>query len=302
MPDTAIAPSPPALPLGRPRRALEEARLFERYRRTRDSDTRTELVTRYLPLAKRLAGRYQSGAEYEDLVQVASFALLKAIDRYDPGRGLAFSSYAVPTIVGELKRYFRDHTWTVRVPRELHDRVLEVRRASEALAATLGRSPTPAELAEALESTVEHVLEALQTASAYRPDRLDAPVDADDDDGGRPLAVCEERGFANAEASAALKPLLARLEPRERTILRLRFEDDLTQSEIGALLGISQMHVSRCLRASIATLQRLAADTAEPPLCCHCTGDSEGGASCCGGRAFGSCGRSPGRPGPVVAR
>ena len=170
-------------------------------------------MARLLPLAKRLARRYGDRDEYDDLVQVASFALIKAIDRYDPGRGLRFSTYAVPTIVGELKRYFRDHCWSVRVPRELHDRAIQVQRASEHLTAHLGRSPTPAELADALECSVELVLEALQTASAQRPDRLDAPSDPEDDDRGGPTVASEEPGYAIAEASATLAPLLARLTP-----------------------------------------------------------------------------------------
>ena len=158
-------------------------------------------------------GDTRTATTYDDLVQVASFALMKAIDRYDPDRGVAFSTYAVPTIVGELKRYFRDHTWTVRVPRELHDRALQVQRASEQLTASLGRSPTPAEVAEAMECSVELVLEALQTASALHPDRLDGPSDDDEDDRGGPTAASEETGYAVAEASATLAPLLARLTP-----------------------------------------------------------------------------------------
>src|SRR3954447_22260865 len=131
MPETLIAPHEAAVAPSPTRRAREDALLFERYRRTRDADARAELVERFLPLAKRLARRYGERSEYDDLVQVASFALLKAIDRYDPSRGLAFSTYAVPTIVGEIKRYFRDQTWVVRPPRELHDRGLKVHRASE---------------------------------------------------------------------------------------------------------------------------------------------------------------------------
>ena len=142
MPDTAIAPRAPAVALSPTQRAREDAQLFARYRRTRDESVRDEIVERFLPLARRLARRYAEGAEYDDLVQVASFALVKAVDRYDPDRGLAFSTYAVPTIVGELKRYFRDYSWTVRVPRELHDCALRVRRASERLTVSLGRSPT----------------------------------------------------------------------------------------------------------------------------------------------------------------
>ena len=243
----------------RSQRAGEEARLFERYRRTGDQAARAELVERFLPLARHLANRYRLRGEYDDLVQVASYALIKAIERYDPDRGLAFSSFAVPTILGELKRYFRDHGWAVRVPRELQERALQVHRTSEQLSARLGRSPTPAEIAFVMDS-VELVLEALQTASALRPDRLDAPIEADDGEHEHPGVAAEESGYTLAEASATLKPLLAQLTPRERAILHLRFEEDLTQSEIGAQLGISQMHVSRILRKAIAKLQQLAAD------------------------------------------
>ena len=248
------------IPASPTRRAQEDARLFTRYRRTGDQDAREELVARFLPLAKHLAARYRDGHDYDDLVQVASFALIKAIDRYDPERGLAFSSYAVPTIVGELKRYFRDHSWAVRVPRALQDRALQVQRASAQLTARLGRSPTPAELAEALDSSVELVLEALQTATAHTPDRLDAPADLKDDDRPALTAATAETGYERADAAATLAPLLARLTPREQQILSLRFEHDLTQSEIGARLGISQMQVSRIVRKAIADLQRFAAE------------------------------------------
>jgi RNA polymerase sigma-B factor len=259
-------PVPVAVP-GRSQRGREEARLFERYRRTGDQAARAELVARFLPLARHLAGRYRGRGEYDDLVQVASYALVKAIDRYDPDRGLAFSSFAVPTIVGELKRYFRDHGWAVRVPRELKERALAVRRASERLGARLGRSPSPGEIAFVMDCGVEQVLEALQTASALRPDRLDAPIEGGDGEHDRPDVAAEESGYALAEAAATLGPLLARLAPREREILRLRFEEDLTQSEIGARLGISQMHVSRILRKTIARLQLVAGDA--PPADSH---------------------------------
>ena len=250
MPDIAIAPIAPS----QSRRAREEAGLFERYR-TGDLEARDELVTRYLPLAQRLARRYNHRDEYDDLVQVASFALIKAIDHFDPARGTAFAAYAVPTIVGALKRYFRDHGWTVHVPRELQDRSREVQRASEQLTASLGRSPTPAEIADALGCCVERVLEALQTESARHPDSLDAPADPDDDYRERRTAACEEPGYAIAEASVTLAPLLAGLTPLELRVLRLRFEHDLTQTQIGSLTGVSQMHVSRLLRRTIADLR-----------------------------------------------
>jgi RNA polymerase sigma-B factor len=231
--DTAIAPRKTALASSRSRRDRQDALLFERYHRTRDQHVRAELVSRLLPLAKRLTRRYANSDEYDDLVQVASFALITAIDRYDPRLGLRFSTFAVPTIVGALKRYFRDHCWSVRVPRELHDVAIRAQRASEGLTARLGRSPTPAELAEALECSVELVLEALETASAQHPDRLDAPTCTEDDEGSAPTVAIEEPGYAIAEASATLAPLLARLTPTEHRILKLRFEHDLTQSEIG---------------------------------------------------------------------
>ena len=257
-PETASAPYEPARDPHPTPRASEDARLFARYKRTGDPAARDAIVERFLPLAKRLARRYAENAEYDDLVQVASFALIKAIDRYDPKRGISFSTYAVPTIVGELKRYFRDYTWTVRVPRPLHDQALRVYRVSDRLTGTLGRSPSAGEIAEALNTNVESVLEALQTVSAKRPDRLDAPSEYEDGEPGGPIATFEDEGFALAEASATMAPLLSRLTPREQQILRLRFEHDLTQSEIGALLGISQMHVSRILRRTIAQLQALA--------------------------------------------
>ena len=261
MPEALIAASEAAVGPSRSSRSREDARLFERYRSMGDQAAREALVARYLPLARRLARRYEGGENYDDLVQVASIALIKAIERFDHRRGYAFSTYAVPTIVGELKRYFRDHAWTVRVPRELHDRAFQVHRASEQLTTRLGRSPTPAEIAEALDTGVELVLDALETASALRPDRLDAPIDLDHDDRGGPSATVEEAGYEIAEASATLAPLLARLTPFERQIVSLRFEHDLTQSEIGAQVGVSQMHVSRILRRAITALQEYAAET-----------------------------------------
>jgi RNA polymerase sigma-B factor len=259
MPETVVAPHEAATAPSPTPRAREDAVLFLRYRRTRDADSRRALVERYLPLAKHLAARYRRGDEYDDLVQVASFALLKAIDRYEPERGLAFATFAVPTIVGELKRYFRDHGWVVRVPRGLHDRSMQVQRASEQLTTSLGRSPTAAEIAQTLECSVESVLEALQTASAQRPDWLDAPLGSGDDEHEHSRGASEDVGYELAEASATVAPLLARLGAREREIVRLRFEQDLTQSEIAAVFGISQMQVSRILRRTIAQLQLLAA-------------------------------------------
>jgi len=266
MPHTALALGATTVAPGHSQRCREVARLFERYRRMRDPNTRAELVARFLPLAKRLARRYQDRDTYDDLVQVASLALMKAIDRYDPDRGVTFAAYAVPTIVGALKHHFRDHTWIVRVPRELHDRALQIQSVSEQLTASAGRSPTPAEVAETMECSVELVLEAMQIGSALHPDRLDGPSDDDEDDRGRPTAASEENGYAVAEASATLAPLLARLTPSERKVLRLRFEHDLTQSEIAARLRVSQVHVSRTLRRAIAYLQDFAAEMPTTPV------------------------------------
>jgi RNA polymerase sigma-B factor len=225
--------------------------------------TREELVERYLPLARHLARRYNRRGDIDDLNQVASIALLKAIDRFDPDRGLAFTSFAVPTILGELKRYFRDHGWMVRVPRDIQELKLRLDTTTANLTSTLGRSPTPMELANHTGASVEHVLEALAANTAHYPDSLDKPITEDGDQlmdlaGGR-----EDPGFARAENAADVDRLLGVLSERERTILRLRFEEDLTQAEIGEQLELSQMHVSRLIRRSIATLQQ-AAGRAEP--------------------------------------
>ena len=244
-------------------RARLEQRLFSHYRRTGDPAARAQLVERFLPLARSLARRYQHGAEpLDDLMQVASLGLLKAIDRYDPERGIAFSSYAVPTIAGELKRHFRDHGWAMRVPRELQERALRVEREQQRLAVDLGRSPTAAEVAAALGVEVEQIVEARGAASGRHALSLDMPRDADDDEPAREIAA-EELGFAAAEDAATFERLAADLSEREREVLQLRFGEDLTQSEIGERVGCSQMHVSRLLRAALARLQEAAAPTAD---------------------------------------
>ena len=266
MPDTAIALADRIAP-SQSRRAREDARLFERYRRTRDRTSAPNSWRGLLPLAKRLARRYRDRDEYDDLVQVASFALIKAIDRYDPGRGLTFSTYAVPTIVGELKRYFRDHSGpcACRASCTIARSRSSARRSS--LTARLGRSPTPAEIAEALDSSVELVLEALadRERPAPRPARRAPATRRTTTAAVRPPRA-RRPGYAIAEASATLAPLLARLTPSERKILRLRFEHDLTQSEIGSTARVSQMHVSRTLRRAIAYLQQLAAERPTTPV------------------------------------
>jgi RNA polymerase sigma-B factor len=243
---------------GRTARAQEDRRLLVRYHREGDAAAREQLVERFLPLARQLARRYQRGGEQlDDLVQVASLGLLKAIDRFDPGRETAFSSFAVPTILGELKRHFRDKGWAVRVPRDLQELAVKVDRVADDMARELGRAPTPTEIAERTGATLEQVLEAREASAAYRAVSLDRPR-TDDEEGGDSYAEAvgaEDPGFRLAEASATVERLMRVLSEREREVLRLRFQEDLTQSEIGARIGVSQMHVSRLIRQSIARLR-----------------------------------------------
>jgi RNA polymerase sigma-B factor len=243
-----------------PRNRGDEQALFRDYRRDRDPAVRTALVERYLPLARHLARRYPSGRDGEDVVQVASLALVKAIDRFDPDRGAAFTSFATPTILGEIKRYFRDHGWAVRMPRELQDLALRVERVTGELTGGLGRAPTPVELAAVLDVSVERVLEALATDTAHHPVALDR-VPRDDDHAPDRLAGVDEPGFALVDDAVAVDALLDLLPERERRVLTLRFREDLLQREIAERLGISQMQVSRVLGRAIATLRLLAGES-----------------------------------------
>ncbi|MEA2223844.1 MAG: polymerase sigma-B factor [Solirubrobacteraceae bacterium] len=225
-----------------------------------DRDARNALIERFLPLAGSVARRYApSGEPLEDLVQVASLALVKAVDRFDVNRGYAFSSFAVPTIVGELKRHFRDRTWVVRPPRELQDLTLRIDRAAIRLSQQLDGAPTVTQLAVALEATEEHVLEAMQARDARHGLSLQAPVRGPEDE-----QLLQDRlghsdeGYDRADDRAILEGLLAYLPARSRRVLRLRFEHELTQADIGALLGISQMQVSRIVRESITRLRHIA--------------------------------------------
>jgi RNA polymerase sigma-B factor len=230
--------------------------LFERYRRERRPVDRDALVVRYMALAQHLARRYSTRAEEDDLQQVAALGLVKAIDRFDPSRGIAFSSFAVPTILGELKRYFRDLGWAVRPPRDIQELTLRVDVVAERLTGELGRSPTVDEVAHACQATAEDVLEARAASSAHYPVSLDQPAHEEDDEVRERLVADEDPGFARAEQAADLERLFSCLSERERDVVRLRFGEDLVQQEIGARLGISQMHVSRLLRQAIATLQQ----------------------------------------------
>ena len=240
-------------------RDREERALFDRMHGG-DATARADLVDRFLPLARKLARGYRGGEDAEDLEQVAAIGLVNAIDRFDPDRGLAFSTFAFPTIVGELKRHFRDRCWSVRVPRSLQELARRLERVSSELHATLGRAPTVAELADGADATVERVLEALQVGGARWASSLDAPLrDADDPDTpGREIAA-EEPGFAAVDDAELVDKLLRHLEPRDRLILELRFREDLVQSQIAARVGISQMQVSRIIKRAILQLQNAAA-------------------------------------------
>lgn len=222
------------------------------------SATREQMVERHLGLARHLARRYSdSGEPLDDLVQVASLGLVKAVDRFDPERGVAFTTFAVPTILGELRRHFRDRGWALRVPRDLKDASL---RVSRAITQHNGRSPTPAELALTTGLSIEEVLEALEVAGAHRAVSLDAPTRVD---GEGTATLLDQFGrvdddLERAQDRATLSRLSGVLDEREREILRLRFEEDLTQREIGDLIGVSQMQVSRLIRAALSRMREAA--------------------------------------------
>jgi RNA polymerase sigma-B factor len=237
-----------------------EDRLLRRYR-DGDLAARDELVKQLRPLTVRLAARYRHTTEsQEDLEQVAYVGLLKAIDRYDPDLG-PFIRYAVPTMLGELKRHFRDRGWGMHVSRSLQERFLKVGEAIDQLTGRLGRSPTPRDVAEATGFTLEEVLEALDASSAYAPAALDAPragADSAEDGTLGDTLGSEDHRYELVELGATLEPALRALPEREQAILHMRFAEDLTQSEIAERIGISQMHVSRLLRRSIERLSAAA--------------------------------------------
>lgn len=240
-------------------REAEDRRLLARYHDQGDTSTREQLVERFLPLARHLAKRYQRRNEpLDDLMQVASVALVKSIDRFDPRMGTTFSTYAVPVILGALKRHFRDTGWAVHVPREMQERVGKLDRASWQLQHRLGRSPSVSELAAELCLTSEQVREAIKAAGAYETVSLDALHRPSSDQWkstyGYPLGV-EEKHFELIEYGAAIASTIKALGERDRRILHLRFIDDLTQAEIAKRLGVSQMQVSRGLRRSLTQLR-----------------------------------------------
>ena len=242
-----------------PNRRDELREQFVAYAQQRDSSLRDELVAAHLGLAEYLARRFANrGEPLDDLVQVASLGLIKAVDRFDPERGVEFSTYATHTIVGELKRHFRDKGWAIRAPRRMQELYLQLGKVVGTLSQELGHSPTIAELAAEVEVSEEEVLEALEAGQAYRSASLDAPVGNEE---GETLGAHlgeEDVSLADVESRATLSPLLAQLPPRERLILHLRFFEGLTQSEIATRLNISQMHVSRLLARSVSELRNAA--------------------------------------------
>jgi RNA polymerase sigma-B factor len=236
----------------------DETRLWRSFTETRDPKAREELVELYMPFAKRLALRYRGASEsFDDLLQVANLGLLNAVDRFDPTRGIPFTAFASPTILGELKRHFRDRVWTVRVPRGLHDRMAEVDKAIADLTKELQRAPSIGEIATRLGLEQTDVLEALEASHNRRPLSLDRPAGGDDDDESTPAdwIGSEDEGFELVEGRIALDTALPYLDERERLVLRLRFAEDMTQSQIAERIGHSQMHVSRILRRALARIR-----------------------------------------------
>jgi RNA polymerase sigma-B factor len=242
---------------------VPERELLLRIRDTKDQAAREELITRYLPLVKSLARRFASrGQAVEDLIQVGSIGLIKAVDRFDIERGVELSTYATPTILGEIKRYFRDKGWAVKVPRALQDLNVRLNRITENLTVELTRSPTIAELAAAAGVTDEEVVEALESGRAYSSVSIYSGG-MNDDEESLELLDClgvEEEAYDLFEQRRILAPAMERLDPRERLILHLRFFEGMTQTQVATRIGISQMHVSRLIRKSIDNLRQYMAD------------------------------------------
>lgn len=230
-------------------------RLFRQYRDSRDPAIRERLVGAHFGLAASLASRFSSRNESpDDLHQAALLGLVHAIDRFDPDRGVQFTTFAWATISGELKRHFRDRTWGVRVPRRLQELYLNTAEATDSLTHDLGRSPTVAEVADRVGCSEENVLEALEARAAYRLGSIDAPMGDDETDGGMQLPESEP-GYGRVEQRVVLADLVNRLPERERQIIHLRFNEELTQAEIADRVGVSQMHVSRLLSGSLQKLR-----------------------------------------------
>jgi RNA polymerase sigma-B factor len=240
--------------------AVSEQWLLERYRRDGDPAAREELMRRMMPLVRRVASAYHARGHEDDLLQVAWLGLVKAIDRYDPSYGSPLRTYAIPTMYGEVRRYLRDHSWAVRVPRPLQERVLHVTKAVERMTSRDGRSPTPQQISDELHLDLEDTLEALQAGSAYAATSLEAPAGRVED-GDRTVADTigyDDERLDLAEDVAALRQLRDVLDERDRVVLYLRFVEDMTQTEIAQRVGCSQMQVSRILRRALARLNEKA--------------------------------------------
>jgi RNA polymerase sigma-B factor len=253
-----------AVPIDRPLRTARaqstgDRSLFERWHQNHDRAARDELVGRHLTLARKLAGRYAHTQEpFEDLFQVACLGLIKSVERFDPDRGVAFSSYAVPTILGELKRHFRDKGYTVHFPRGLQELVLKVQEVEAEVSCTLGDSPSAVQVARHLSIDLERVLEALEAIVAQKAVSIDEPIDTDQ--GGHSISRHEtvgscDDGYGLVEMSWSVDAAAERLAPRERQVLRLRLDHQLKQREIAERVGVSQMQVSRILRSATAQLR-----------------------------------------------
>lgn len=232
----------------------DEGELLRDYCMFGDSMAREELITRYLPLVYGISRRYcQRGEQLDDLVQVGCIGLIKAIDRFDLNRGVALSTYATPNIIGEIKRYFRDKGWSVKVPRGLLELNMQIEHVSGSLAGSIRRTPTIRELAEAVDASTEEVIEAMEAGRSRNSLSLDHSLGGGDEDERVPMEMLgkDEAGFESADQRIFLEPGLARLTPRERSILHQRFFQGLTQSQIAANIGVSQMHVSRLIRRAL---------------------------------------------------
>ena len=232
--------------------------LFRRYKEEGDMEAREQLVMSHMNLVRFIANKFKNrGEPLDDLLQVGYLGLLKAIDRFDPSRGLEFTTFATPTIMGEIKRHFRDKGWSVRVPRRLQELSAKVTQATEVLTGQLQRSPTVEEIAEYLEVSVDEVLEAMESSSAYSSVPLEAPMGGDEDDApsilDRYQSVDDDLAFTDDRI--VLEDAMAALSPREREVLELRFKEGMTQVEIAERMGISQVQVSRLLRKTLKKVQ-----------------------------------------------
>ena len=242
--------------MGGDRGRQQDRELLRRYHEGGDTSAREELIERHLPLVRSLARRYAGrGESLEDIEQVGAIGLIKAIDRFELEREVSLATYATPNVVGEIKRHFRDKGWAIRVPRALQELNASMSGAIERLTVKLSRSPSIAEIAAELETTPEQVLEALEVGSAYSTVSLSGAPGGDEELDPLETIGHEDEGFERSEDRAALAPALLRLPPREREILRMRFEEGLPQTQIAQRVGLSQMHVSRLIRKSLAEMR-----------------------------------------------